>query len=139
MKCDIAVLADAANVSREGKLNICGIFKNIMGAQLPIVWPTMVLAIQLTFEAQEKGRQHALSVQLLGPNGQQLQQLPELTIDIPAETPGERPGLPITLNLINVGLPAYGLYRFALAVNGRPLQDVEFEVGMPPAPPAQAA
>jgi len=134
MKCDIAVLADAANVSREGKLNICGIFRNIFGAQVPIVWPVMVMALQLGFEAGEKGKQHILTVRLLGPDGQVLQQLPDLTIDIPADTPGDMPGLPITLNLINVGLPSYGVYRFELSANGGHLQDVVFEVGTTPAP-----
>ncbi len=131
MKCDIAVLADAANVSREGKLNICGIFKNIYSAQLPLLWPVMVMALQLGFEAGEKGKQHTLGVRLVGPDGNVIQQLPELTIDIPADTPGELPGLPITLNLINVGLASYGAYRFVLTANGHPLQDVPFEVGAP--------
>lgn len=131
MKCDIAVLADAANVSREGKLNICGIFKNIYSAQLPLMWPVMVMALQLGFESAEKGKQHTLGVRLVGPDGKVIQQLPDLTIDIPADTPGEMPGLPITLNLINVGLASYGAYTFVLTANGQPLQDVPFEVGAP--------
>jgi hypothetical protein len=133
MKCDIAVLADAANVSREGKLNICGIFKNIYSAQLPLQWPIMVMALQLGFDASEKGKQHTLGVRLIGPDGKLIQQLPDLSIDIAADTPGEMPGLPITLNLINVGLPTYGIYRFELSANGERLQDVAFEVGTPPA------
>lgn len=133
MKCDIAVLADAANVSREGKLNICGIFKNIYSAQLPLLWPIMVMALQLGFDASEKGKQHTLGVQLVGPDGKVIQQLPDLNIDIAADTPGEMPGLPITLNLINVGLATYGTYHFELSANGERLHDVAFEVGAPPA------
>ncbi|MDQ2688431.1 MAG: hypothetical protein M3Y28_11260 [Armatimonadota bacterium] len=133
MKCDIAVLADAANVSREGKLNICGIFKNIYSAQLPLQWPIMVMALQLGFDKSEKGKQHTLGVKLVGPDGKAIQQLPDLNIDIAADTPGEMPGLPITLNLINVGLATYGVYRFELTANGDALGEVVFEVGPPPA------
>lgn len=132
MKCDIAVLADAANVSREGKLNICGIFKNIYTAQLPLLWPVMVMALQLGFEADEKGKKHTLGVRLVGPDGKVVQQLPDLTIDIAADTPGELPSLPIPMNFMNVGLAGYGVYRFELTANGSPLQDVAFEVGAPP-------
>jgi hypothetical protein len=47
MHVNLAVLCDAANVSREGKLNILGEFDSIHASSFPLTYPTMVLVVRM--------------------------------------------------------------------------------------------
>ncbi len=132
MNLDIAVLADAANVSREGKLNICGIFRNIFGPQLPVVWPSMVLAMQVTLNASEKGKAHTLGLLLVDPTNKPVQQFPDVQFEVPGDAPGAFFTLPFVLNLSNMVFPALGVYRFALSLDGTSAGTLPIEVGQPP-------
>lgn len=72
MQVNFAVLADYANVSREGKLNIMGIFDRVFTRQLPSRFPPMQLVIRLEAEFAELDTEHAIRVQLADPEGEAL-------------------------------------------------------------------
>lgn len=140
MKVEIAVLADAANVSRESKLNICGIFQNIFGQSPPIAWPMMTLVLQLRLDAAETGRRHALSLRLKAPDGSLVQQFPDAQFESTAELTAPKVTLPLTINFSGLVFPAFGTYTFEVQVNGATLTNVELEVGqIPTQRAAQAA
>ncbi len=132
MQAEIAVLADAANVSREGKLNICGVFQNIFGQSVPIGWPVMTLVLQLRLTPEEAGRPHGLAIRLNGPDGQAVQQFPDAQFQAPAEPGARKVTVPLTINFAGLVFPAFGLYGFELRVDGQPLSTVELEVGQMP-------
>src|SRR5215217_4763717 len=69
MEVKLAVLADYANVSQDGKLNIMGIFQEINATALPFPLPQMYLV--LTFEAgpAEFGSEKQLRVVLVDSDG----------------------------------------------------------------------
>ena len=46
MRVPLAVLADYANVTTDGKLNIMGIFNRIFASALPVVHPQMRLVMR---------------------------------------------------------------------------------------------
>jgi hypothetical protein len=48
MEVTVAVLADYANVSQDGKLNIMGIFQEINATSLPFVLPQMYLVMSFS-------------------------------------------------------------------------------------------
>ena len=48
MDVTLAVLADYANVSQDGKLNIMGIFQEVNPPLLPFTLPQMYLVLSLT-------------------------------------------------------------------------------------------
>ena len=52
----MAVLADEANVSQEGKLNLMGIFDRIAAAEFPVVHPKMVFAFRVEADFADSGR-----------------------------------------------------------------------------------
>ena len=54
MQLEIGALADAANVSQEGKLNITGIFDALNFAQVPATYPLMVLVLRLVAGIKKK-------------------------------------------------------------------------------------
>lgn len=64
MNVPIAALADYANVTAGGKLNILGIFDIIYGASLPVEVPSMRLAMQLQTEPSDRGKTLTLELKL---------------------------------------------------------------------------
>ncbi|MGB3906069.1 MAG: hypothetical protein WBB22_14235, partial [Anaerolineae bacterium] len=69
MKMTLALLADYANVSQEGKLNIMGIFDRIFTRAFPTAHPEMRLVMRFEFGAAELGRERRLEVKTLDADG----------------------------------------------------------------------
>jgi hypothetical protein len=69
MQVKLAVLADYANVTTEGKLNILGIFDRIQVARLPAVHPQMQFILRLEAHPAERDRAHGLEIRLHDPDG----------------------------------------------------------------------
>src|SRR5262245_14923941 len=65
---NLAVLCDAANVAREGKLNILGEFDSIHVATFPLIYPTMVLVVRREAHPTEAG-EHSLKLHLVDEDG----------------------------------------------------------------------
>ena len=57
MKIPMALLADEANVSQEGKLNVLGVFDRIAAAGFPTVHPKMVFVFRVQAEYADAGRE----------------------------------------------------------------------------------
>lgn len=63
-----ALLADAANLTADGKLNILGVFDVLRALQLPAVHPRVHLVARLKARASDAGT-HRLALQVTGPGG----------------------------------------------------------------------
>ena len=127
MQVKLAVLADSANVSREGKLNILGIFDTIYARQLPTTHAHMQLVLRFEAAAEEAGGTCQVEVRLLSPEGQAVFTFPG-TMSVPKRGPGEPVGIDHILSFTNVGLPIAGTYRFRILVEGTPAADVPLRV-----------
>src|SRR6266516_3887748 len=66
MEVKLALLADGANVSREGKLNLLGIFDTLFARSFPTTHPQMQLVIRFEAAAQEAGSTRQVEIQLVG-------------------------------------------------------------------------
>ena len=53
MEVKLAGFCDAANISREGKLNILGEFNTLYAAAVPVIWPLMYVVIKIEATAGE--------------------------------------------------------------------------------------
>ena len=135
MQIKLAVLADYANVTGDGKLNILGIFDRINLMQVPAVHPQMHLVLRLEAHPAERERAHKVEIRLHDPEGATIF---EVNGDIVPHGDG---GQPISTNQIltlnNLQLEKIGAYNFVIFVNDDlkselPLH-VEF-VSIPPAP-----
>ena len=62
MEVALALLADAANTTRDGKLNVLGVFDVIYASKFPSAHPSMVLVLRLESAAADGNRQHELDV-----------------------------------------------------------------------------
>ena len=63
-----ALLADAANVALDGKLNILGVFDGVRAAAFPTVLPRVHLVARLKAQAGDVGP-HRIGLQVTGPGG----------------------------------------------------------------------
>ena len=120
------MLADAANVSREGKLNILGAFDRIYGSKFPLQWPRMVLVTRFEASAAEFGSEKSLEIVTMDADGKKLGHATgKMKI-------GEgRAGRQIKINhVLPMGMtfPAPGEYSIVVLVNGESKATVPLEV-----------
>ena len=125
MHVNLAVLCDAANVSREGKLNILGEFDSIHASSFPLVYPTMVLVVRLEAHPTERG-EHRLKLQLIDADGGDV--VPPLEGEFTTGSP-PFPGVPvrtapIILQMHGVRFDRPGHYAFELLVDGHHLRSL---------------
>jgi len=113
----LALLADAANVSREGKLNLLGIFDTIYANQFPTVHPQMQLVIRLEAAPAEAGSTRAIEVQFVTEGGATVFSLPG-TMTVPQRGPGETVRIDHILTLNSLTFASPGRYIFRIAVEG---------------------
>lgn len=72
MDVTLAVLADYSNVSREGKLNILGIFNVINARRFPAVHHSMQLVMNFDAPRSEAGTTKNVRVRLIDGDGNQI-------------------------------------------------------------------
>ena len=135
MDVTFAVVADYANVSREGKLNVMGIFDRVFARQVPARFPPMQLVIRLEADYAEIGDDHAIRVQLSDPDG-------EAVVDIDGSftprggQPGQKTSVNHILQLGNVPLQATGTHRVLVWIDGDLKREVPIHVVKAPDAPS---
>ena len=118
MEVRFAMLADSANVTREGKLNITGIFNQIYAKVFPAGHMAAHLVTQIEAHAGEVGT-HELRILFVDDDGKLIM---ETKMEMIVEEPSD-PSKPIRANNILplqvIPLPAPGDYSFDLFIDGR--------------------
>lgn len=114
----LAAVADAANISREGKLNITGIFNNINASKFPVKHPLMVLVFVIEGERGDERAEHKLKVDLIDEDGNSL--IPTLEGNIRFGPTGSSSNIhyPQIIQLANVEFRKAGRHEFKILLNG---------------------
>ena len=126
MDVDFALLADAANVSREGKLNILGSFDRFYGTKLPLTWPRMVLVTRFIVSPAEYGTEKTVEIVTLDADGKKLG-----TATGKMTVPAGQGGRQLKINhILPMTLTFHGPGQFSIEilVNGEPKATVALEV-----------
>ena len=127
MHVALALLADGANVTREGKLNLLGIFDTIFARTFPVTHPQMQLVLRFEAEPHEAGKRRDVEVQFLAGDGRPLFRLPGAVM-VQQRTVGDTVRMDQIVTLNNVQLEHPGPYRFHVVVDGEPAATVPLYV-----------
>jgi len=118
MNVIFAVLADAANVSQEGKLNILGNFANINASKFPARHPQMQLVIRMEASPAEVRTKKNMEVTMMDADGQRITSVnAEFTVPEP-KAAGEEVQMLIILHLRDTVFPQPGRYGVHVLING---------------------
>jgi hypothetical protein len=115
MKLNLFLAADYANITREGKLNVMGIFNDIYSPAFPARHAAMHLVATLGAELGEPGQTRNFTVKLLDEDGNQIFDLSG-QIQIPKSEHGRKPQVNLILGLKDIVFPKPGIYQFVLLV-----------------------
>lgn len=121
MRVSLAVLCDYANVTREGKLNIMGIFDTIFAANFPARHTAMNLVVRLVADPPEFGKTQTVSIQLMDEDGKKMF---EAEAEMVPQGQGPSPAnVDQILGLGNLVFPKPGNYCFSIVINGTHIRE----------------
>jgi hypothetical protein len=127
MKVALALLADYANVSQEGKLNILGIFDRINAQNVPATHPQMQLIITLEADRVEADREHKVEIALIDADGNKLFSIGG-NLKFSPPPPGEKVRLNHIMQLNNLRFDHFGSYEFKILINNMLAGEVPLSV-----------
>jgi len=127
MEIPLALLADYANTSQDGKLNVMGVFNRILTKDFPTVHPEMRLVFRLEAQPSERGRQATVEIKLLDADASVLHHL-KGRLGVPQES--RQPTIEINhiLRLTGMVFEKPGDYRFDILIDGDLKKQVPFTV-----------
>jgi hypothetical protein len=130
MEIKIALVADAANLSQEGKLNILGAFTDIRTSEVPARHPEMQLVLLMEASAAESGRTKKLEVKLLDEDGIQVGGMAGEFVVANPPRPGQRIQMSSILRFTDVVFPKEGAYSLHIMVDGDTKAEVPMSVSV---------
>lgn len=116
MKVSLFLLADYANLTEDGKLNIMGLFNIIYSSNFPTQHPQMAIVAKLKAELGEDGQTRDIRVALFSPDGKKLLEVGG-AMQFPQRASGQNPEINAIITLQNVVFPEPGPYSFVLFVD----------------------
>lgn len=116
MRTQIAAVADFSSITREGKLNVLGIFGQILALDVPAIHNAMSVVFQIEYEADEKGMRN-LDFKLVDQDHRQLVGITG-KIEFPPLADGMIDGnFPLKIDLNQTVFPEFGEYQFVLSID----------------------
>jgi len=133
VRVTLALLADGANVSREGKLNILGVFDTVFARSFPTTHAQMQLVIRFEAGADESGGTRNVEVQFVTGDDRVVFRVPG-AMTVQQRAFGDTVRMEHILTLTNLQLDQPGRYRFHILVDGELAATVPLQVDeIPPA------
>lgn len=131
MEVKLALLADYANISQSGKLNIMGIFQEVHPPQLPFHLPQMYLVVSFEAGPAEFGSEKDIRFALLDSDGNEMLALTgQATVPRP-DRPGSRAYINEVIGLNGIMFERPGDYGFSILVQGETRGTVELHINEP--------
>lgn len=115
MDVTLALLADGANVTQDGKLNILGVFNALGAVTFPAAHPQMYLVMRFEATRAEEGKTKQVEIQLADSDGSKLFGV-VTTLVVPQGVPGQPIRMNHILALNGVRFPKSGDYVFNILV-----------------------
>lgn len=115
----MALIADEANLSQEGKLNVLGAFDRITAPSFPTVHPKMVFVVRIEAVHGDGGRRVPIRVRLMDEDGGMLFEAGG-ELQAPNVAPGDVATTYQVFALIGVGFESPGLFQFVVDLGDNP-------------------
>jgi hypothetical protein len=139
MDITLAVIADYANVTRDGKLNVMGVFNSLKVKSVPHIQPQIHLVWQGEAGPAEWGMQKDVEVKLLDENARQVLSI-QGKLMIPAKgEAGRLSSINSIMAFNNVKFEVAGDYAFAILIGGETKRNIPLRVTVAPPPPSLPA
>jgi hypothetical protein len=142
MHITMAVVADAANRTDNGKLNLLGVFHTLYAVTTPCQHPHMAIVLNFEATAMERGTRQKIGIRLVNADGKPVINLPESFLDVPHDPTVVTPQLSLIANIAGVMFETFGAYQFDITVNDQIHGRIPIAIAqlpqspvMPPPPP----
>lgn len=116
MKLHMALIADCANITADGKLNVMGVFDRINAYHFPARQPSMTIVFILDLELGEYNQEREMAIKLLDPDGRQTISISK-KIQTPEQSVASKPRLQIIIDLRDVPFQKPGPYNFVIMID----------------------
>jgi hypothetical protein len=130
----MALIADEANVSQEGKLNVLGVFDRIAAPSFPTVHPKMVFVFRIEAGYGDGGQPVPVRVRLMDADGEVIFEAGG-DIVAPEVEPGDFATSHQLFSLVGVRFPHPGMYKFVIDLAGCPPHETPLVVVQAAWPP----
>lgn len=129
MDVTLAVLADAANITEDGKLNLLGVFNEISAEDFPCRHPQMYCVVMFEAGPAEFNKKKVVEIAIVRPDGEVLGKLEADDVTVPKPA-GKRTRsyVRMILNLQNVPFPEPGDYELSVLVGGEQKRSIPLTV-----------
>jgi hypothetical protein len=134
VEAKLALLADCANITRDGKLNLMGIFNTINARALPWVHPQMQIVLQFEVGPADWETEKGIELELLDADGNRISAIRR---NVRVTRP--KVDKPLQINSImsinNLKFNKEGDYVFVIRLDGQIAREIPLRVNYMPAPP----
>ncbi len=113
MRIRFVLVADAANTTSDGSLNILGIFNRISVPKCPAVHPKMDVIVSLALDEGDDKKSFKVVVEMLSPN---LERAAIVDGELSVKNLGEVKYVNVLLPLVNTKFEAAGVHQFVVSV-----------------------
>src|SRR5438034_1152840 len=126
------LLADSVQAIDQGKLNILGIFDQVVARQVPTRHPSVVLVALLVAQTEDELREHQFSILVMRPNGKQVSETGTRMKIVPQPGPWPLATVRIVIGMRELPLREYGRHSVQLLVDGQLVGEHPLNVVPPP-------
>lgn len=127
MKIAMALIADEANLSQEGKLNILGAFDRIAAPSFPTIHPKMVFVVRIDASYGDGGKRTPIRVRLIDEDGNVLFEAGG-DLQAPVVQPGDVATTYQLFALAGVGFEGPGRFQFVVNLGDNPPYEAPLSV-----------
>ncbi len=131
MNVTLSVLADCANITEDGKLNIMGVFGEINPPELPFALPMMYLVLGFSASPSEIGSEKDIIIILMDGEGRRKLVIESKAVVPPPKRSGSPTYIQTILGLAGCKFEHEGVYDFAIQVNGEEKTRIPLRINTP--------
>lgn len=129
MKVPLAVVAEAANISIDNRLNILGIFDSLLAPSVPARHSQMFVVVVVSAEPSERGRSYTMDVVLVEEDGKTVQAFPSMPFAIPPDGATRITSMRMLFQIRDLVFPKFGEYTLDVLIDNHSVAQMPIVLG----------